>query len=41
MLIGWNQEGENPEEHASDLDPLIRTSIESVKILIEKDRLNI
>lgn len=38
MLIGWNQEGENPEEHVSDLDPLIRTAIESVKILIEKDK---
>lgn len=38
MLIGWNQEGENPEEHVSDLDPLIRTAVESVKILIEKDR---
>jgi hypothetical protein len=38
MLIGWNQEGENPEEHVSDLDPLIRTAVEAVKILIEKDR---
>ncbi len=38
MLIGWNQEGENPEEHVSDLDPLIRTAVESVKILIQKDR---
>lgn len=38
MLIGWNQEGENPEEHVSDLDPLIRTAVEGVKILIEKDR---
>ncbi len=38
MLIGWNQEGENPEEHVSDLNPLIRTAVESVKILIEKDR---
>ena len=37
MLIGWNQEGENPEEHVSDLDPLIRTAVESVKILIQKD----
>ena len=37
MLIGWNQEGDNPEEHVSDLDPLIRTAIEAVKILIEKD----
>jgi uridine phosphorylase len=40
MLIGWNQEGENPEEHVSDLDPLIRTAIASVKILINKDRAN-
>ena len=38
MLIGWNQEGENPDEHVSDLDPLIRTAIESVKILIDKDK---
>jgi len=38
MLIGWNQEGENPDEHVSDLDPLIKTAIESVKILIEKDK---
>lgn len=38
MLIGWNQEGENPEEHVSDLDPLIRTAIEGVKLLIEKDK---
>ncbi|MBT3241183.1 MAG: nucleoside phosphorylase [Chloroflexi bacterium] len=38
MLIGWNQEGENPEEHVTDLNPLIETAIESVKILIEKDR---
>lgn len=38
MLIGWNQEGENPEEHTSDLTPLIETAIESVKILIEKDK---
>ena len=38
MLIGWNQEGDRPDEHADDLDPLIRTAIESVKILIEKDR---
>jgi uridine phosphorylase len=38
MLIGWNQEGENPEEHVSDLDPLIRTAIEGVKILIEQDK---
>ena len=38
MLIGWNQEGDNPEEHVSDLDPLIRTAIEAVKILIEKDK---
>lgn len=38
MLIGWNQEGENPEVHVSDLDPLIRTAVEAVKILIEKDR---
>ena len=38
MLIGWNQEGDHPEEHVSDLDPLIRTAIEGVKILIEKDR---
>lgn len=37
MLIGWNQEGDNPEEHVSDLDPLIRTAIEAVKILIQKD----
>jgi len=37
MLIGWNQEGDHPEEHVSDLDPLIRTAIESVKILIEQD----
>lgn len=38
MLIGWNQEGDNPEEHVSDLTPLIETAIESVKILIEKDK---
>lgn len=38
MLIGWVQEGAHPEEHVSDLDPLIRTAIESVKILIAKDR---
>jgi uridine phosphorylase len=38
MLIGWNQEGDHPEEHVSDLDPLIRTAIEGVKILIEKDK---
>ncbi|MFW5713149.1 MAG: uridine phosphorylase [Brevefilum sp.] len=38
MLIGWNQEGENPDEHVSDLDPLISTAIEGVKLLIEKDR---
>lgn len=38
MLIGWNQEGENPDEHVSDLDPLIRTAIEGVKILIEQDQ---
>jgi uridine phosphorylase len=38
MLIGWNQEGENPEEHVSDLDPLIRTAIEGVKLLIKKDK---
>ena len=37
MLIGWNQEGAHPEVHVSDLDPLIRTAIEGVKILIEKD----
>jgi len=38
MLIGWNQEGDHPEEHVSDLDPLIRTAIESVKILVERDK---
>ena len=38
MLIGWNQEGENPNEHVSDLSQLIETAIESVKILIEQDR---
>ncbi len=38
MLIGWNQEGDHPEEHVSDLEPLIQTAIESVKILIERDR---
>ena len=38
MLIGWNQEGENPTEHVSDLSQLIETAIESVKILIEQDR---
>lgn len=38
MLIGWNQEGENPEEHSRDLTPMIDTAIESVKILIERDR---
>jgi uridine phosphorylase len=38
MLIGWNQEGDHPEEHVSDLDPLIRTAIEGVKILIEQDK---
>lgn len=37
MLIGWNQEGNNPEEHVSDLTQLIETAIESVKILIKKD----
>jgi len=37
MLIGWNQEGENPEEHVSDLGPLISTAIEGVKLLIEQD----
>jgi len=37
MLIGWNQEGDKPEEHVSDLTPLIETAIESVKILIEQD----
>lgn len=38
MLIGWNQEGENPDEHVSDLDPLIRTAIEGVKVLIGQDK---
>ncbi len=38
MLIGWNQEGDNPEEHVSDLTQLIETAIESVKILIEQDK---
>lgn len=38
MLIGWNQEGENPEEHVSDLNPLIETAVEGVKTLIEQDR---
>jgi len=38
MLIGWVQEGDHPEEHVSDLDPLIRTAIAGVKMLIEKDR---
>lgn len=40
MLIGWNQEGENPEEHSRDLGPMIDTAIESMKILIEQDRVN-
>ncbi len=40
MLIGWNQEGENPDEHVSDLDPLIQTAVGAVKILIENDRTN-
>lgn len=38
MLIGWNQEGDNPEEHVSDLNPLIETAIEGVKILIDQDQ---
>ncbi|MBT6322315.1 MAG: uridine phosphorylase [Anaerolineae bacterium] len=38
MLIGWNQEGDNPEEHVSDLSNLIETAVESVKILIKQDR---
>ncbi len=38
MLVGWNQEGPHPEEHVSDLNPLIKTAIEGVKIMIEKDR---
>ena len=38
MLIGWNQEGDHPEEHVSDLHPLIETAVEAVKILIEKDK---
>lgn len=38
MLIGWNQEGENPEEHVSDLTGLIETAIEGVKILIRRDQ---
>lgn len=38
MLIGWNQEGPNPEEHVSDLTALIETAIEGVKLLIERDR---
>ncbi|MBT7601934.1 MAG: uridine phosphorylase [Anaerolineae bacterium] len=38
MLIGWNQEGESPDEHVSDLSQLIETAIESVKILIKQDR---
>ncbi len=40
MLIGWNQEGPHPEEHVSDLEPLIRTAVEAVKILIERDKQN-
>ena len=38
MLIGWNQEGPHPEEHVSDLGPLIQTAVEAVKILIRRDR---
>ena len=38
MLIGWNQEGDSPDEHVSDLSQLIETAIESVKILIKQDR---
>lgn len=38
MLIIWNQEGDHPDEHVSDLDPLIQTAIDAVKILIEKDK---
>jgi uridine phosphorylase len=42
MLVGSNRELPPlpPEEHARlrDLGPLIRTAIEAVKILIEKDR---
>jgi uridine phosphorylase len=38
MLIGWNQEGDHPEEHVSDLHPLIETAVEAVKILIEQDK---
>jgi uridine phosphorylase len=38
MLIGWNQEGDHPEEHVSDLNPLIETAVEAVKILIEQDK---
>lgn len=38
MLIGWNQEGDHPEEHVSDLGPLIQTAVEAVKILIQRDK---
>lgn len=37
MLIAWNQEG-NTDEHVSDLTGLIETSIEGVKILIQRDK---
>jgi len=42
MLVIGSQEllSQSPEEHARrvDLDPLIRTAVEAVKILIQKDR---
>jgi len=38
MLIGWNQEGPNPEEHVSDLTALLETAVEAVRLLIERDR---
>jgi len=38
MLIGWNQEGDHPEEHVSDLTPLIQTAIQGMKNLIERDK---
>jgi len=39
MLMIRNQEGENPNEHVSDFKPLIQTAIESVKILIQRDKI--
>jgi len=39
MLVAANQESKNPERKiVEDLDELLRTSIEALKILIEQDR---